>query len=195
MIKITVDQLKDLNACQAGIDWFISCKKISLKAVVASLLLDNHADYARWLLSRLLTHPQNIKWAIYSAELSLNYFEKEYPTDNRPRKAIQAAKDFLAGKIDQLAAELAAESAARSAESAARSAAESAARSAESAARSAARSAESAARSAESAARSAWSAAESAARSAESAAESAARSARAKIDKKIMNYALELLGE
>jgi hypothetical protein len=37
--------------------------------------------------------------AIEFAELSLCYFEKKYPNDKRPREAIQAARDFNAGKI------------------------------------------------------------------------------------------------
>jgi hypothetical protein len=116
------------------------------------------------------TKKDSVALSIFAAELVLDIFEKQYPDDDRPRKAIEAAKKVLKNDNEKN------RSAARSARSAARSA-ESAARSAWSAARSAwsaAESAESAARSAWSAARSAWSAAWSAARSAESAARSAA---------------------
>ena len=126
------------------------------------------------------TKKDSVALAIYSAELCLKNYEKEYPDDKRPYKAIQAAKRWLrTGSKKGLATARSAESAAElAAWSAARSAAESAAWSAESASRSAARSAESAARSAAwSAAESAAWSAESAARSAESAAGSAARSA------------------
>ena len=41
------------------------------------------------------TREQNFKLAIYSAELVLPIFEKKYPKDNRPRKAIEAAKKCL----------------------------------------------------------------------------------------------------
>ena len=124
------------------------------------------------------------EFSCWCAEQTIYLFEKEFPDDDRPRKAIQAKRDFINGKIT--ANELAAAwSAAWSAELAARSAAESAAGSAAwSAARSAAWSAglaaESAARSAGLAAESAESAAWSAglaAESAESAAWSAAWSA------------------
>jgi hypothetical protein len=88
------------------------------------------------------TKKDSVALAIYSAELVLNNFEKEYPDDDRPRKAIEAAKRVLKRDTakNRSAARSAAESAAGSAAwSAARSAgsAESAARSAESAARSA----------------------------------------------------------
>ena len=118
----------------------------------------------------------SVNLAIFAAELVIDNFEKEYPKDDRPRKAIETAKEWLENKNDSAArsAELAA-SAAKSAESAAWSAASSA-RSATSAAKSAAWSA---AWSAESAASTAWSAESAAwpAASAASAAKSAAKSA------------------
>jgi hypothetical protein len=93
-------------------------------------------------------------FAIRCAKRSLDNYEKIYPHDKRVRNAIQAAEDYLNGKIDIDNLTAAAWSAAESARSAAESAAWSAAESA--------RSAESAAESA------AWSAARSAAWSAES---------------------------
>ncbi len=109
----------------------------------------------------------SVRLAIYAASLVLENYEDKYPGDDSPRKAIEAARNYLKTK-NKSAARSAARSAAESvAWSAAESAVWSAARSAaESAAWSAARSA------AESAA---WSAAESAAGPA---AWSAARSAK-----------------
>jgi len=123
-----------------------------------------------------------IEFACRCAEHTLHFYEDKYPNDNRPRRAIEAARFCIIDKSP------AAESAADSAESAAWSATESArpARSATESARSVAWSAEwsaawaarSAARSAAWAARSvAWSA-EWSARSAAESAEWAARSAR-----------------
>ena len=37
----------------------------------------------------------NVLFAIYAAELVIDIFEKEYPSDDRPRKAIEAAKSYL----------------------------------------------------------------------------------------------------
>ena len=157
------------------------------------------------------TKKDSVALSIYSAELVLKNFEKKYPDDNRPRKALEAAKKVLekdtkknrsAAWSAKSAAESAAESAAGSAwlagsaaESATRSA-ESAAGSAWSAAQSAARSTAESAWSAWSAARSAQSTAESAESTAESAAWSAGRSARSaalnKINKWIINHIKEL---
>ena len=140
------------------------------------------------------TKKDSLKLAIFSAELVLPNFEKEYPDDDRPRKAIEAAKKVLFHDTEKN------RSSARSAWSSAGSSAWSAgsawsaARSAGSAAWSAAWSAGSAARSA---ARSAWSAwsAWSSARSAGSAAWSAAWSAGSAAIKKIQNYFTKLVKE
>ena len=116
---------------------------------------EKQEDKQCWSEMRLIktykwTKKDSIALSIYSAELCLKNFEKEYPNDDRPRKAIEAAKAVLekGTKKNRDAAESAARSAAgsaRSAWSAAESAAESAAGSARSAAGSAVRSARSAA--------------------------------------------------
>jgi hypothetical protein len=73
----------------------------------------------------------NVALSIYAAELCIKNYEKIYPNDDRPKKAIESAKEWLKNPTSEN--ESAAWSAARSAESAAWSAA----RSAESAAGSA----------------------------------------------------------
>ena len=106
---------------------------------------EKQEDKQCWSEMRLIktykwTKKDSIALSIYSAELCLKNFEKEYPNDDRPRKAIEAAKAVLekgtkknrdaAWSAAESAAWSAAESAAgsaRSAWSAARSAAESAA--------------------------------------------------------------------
>jgi hypothetical protein len=158
---------------------------------------DKEDDKEAWSDMRIVkaykwTKKDSVAFAIYAAELVLDNYEKEYPDDKRPRKAIEAAKKvlFKDTKKNRDAAWSAARSAARSAESAAWSAAESAA---ESAARSAESAAESAARSAESAA---WSAAWSAESAARSAAWSAARSAaRSAVYKKLGKWMIDHIKE
>ena len=144
---------------------------------VLTILDTNGIDDALWALCATAQDCEKVArlMAADFAELALAEWLKRYPDDDRPRLAIQAARDFANGVItagQRSAARSAAGSAARSAAwSAAGSAAWSAA---ESAAWSAAESA-------------AWSAARSAARSAAwSAAESAAWSAQAEILKKYL---------
>ena len=88
------------------------------------------------------TKKDSVALAIFAAELCIDNFEREYPEDDRPRKAIEAAKAVL--KSDTTKNRSAAWSAAEAARSAAGSAARSAAEAARSAAGSAARAARSA---------------------------------------------------
>jgi hypothetical protein len=48
---------------------------------------------------RVFTDSQNQHIAIKIAEVVLPIFEEEYPSDNRPRKAIEAARLYLTGHI------------------------------------------------------------------------------------------------
>jgi len=104
MIRITLKQLRDMGACRGGIEWFKKQRSRTLKRIIPSLLKDNKSDYAFWLLSRLMTRSQKVPFAIFAAEQVLDIFERRRPGDDRPRQAIQAAKDFLAGKISAYAA-------------------------------------------------------------------------------------------
>ena len=167
-MKITLEWLREKNACGEGTQWFLSQTESEHQAVIKALIKEGQYNWANWTLTNLMTHKQNVQYSCYAAKQSLYTFEKLYPTDKRPRKAISAAIKWANNPTD-----------------ANRSAAESAARSAWSAAESA----WSAARSA------AWSAEESAwlARStAESAARSAAGSAWSAAWKKVLKYGLRL---
>jgi hypothetical protein len=69
-------------------------------------------------------------WAANCAEQVLPYFEKRYPKDHRPRKAIEAARKWVKGKITVGEARRAALSAHAAARDASQPAAIAAARSA-----------------------------------------------------------------
>jgi len=65
-----------------------------------------------------LDHKLAVLWAADCAEHVLPYFEKEYPKDDRPRKAIEAGRAWAHGKLtvsEARAAALAAHAAARDA--------------------------------------------------------------------------------
>ena len=59
----------------------------------------------------------SVELAIYAAELVIDIYEKQYPDDDRPRKAIEAAKTYLKSPTDKnrQAAAWAARAAARAA--------------------------------------------------------------------------------
>jgi hypothetical protein len=143
---------------------------------ILTILKTNGIEDALWALTATAEDCEKVARFLAAdfAEMALPEWLKYYPNDDRPRLAIQAARDFANGTITALQRSAAWSAAASAAMSAAESAAASAARSAAwSAAASAAASAAMSA---------AWSAAESAVWSAaESAVWSAAMSAQAEI--------------
>lgn len=61
---------------------------------------DIETDKEAWTEMKIVkawnwTKTDSVELAIYAAELVLGIFEKKYPKDKRPRKAIEAAKDYL----------------------------------------------------------------------------------------------------
>jgi hypothetical protein len=130
-MKITKEWLIEWSACVGGIKWFEAQKETQGKKLAIALMVDKKLQWTNWLLVRLMTHKQQIKYTIYAAELVIKNYEDKYPEDKRPREAIEAAKAYMERPTEEnkSAAWSAAWSAA-SAESAARSAAWSAAASA-----------------------------------------------------------------
>ncbi len=114
---ITKDFLNGKNACEAGITWFDTQKNHEIVAILQQLLLEDKFDWANWLISKTMNKNECVKYAIYAASLVLDIFEKKYPNDNRPRKAIEAANQFLTTKstADAAAAQAAAYDAAQAA--------------------------------------------------------------------------------
>ena len=95
-MKITVEWLKAKSACAEGILWFNAQKETDAVKVIHDLISDDKLDWANWLIVRVMERKQYLASAIYAAEQVLDIFEKKYPDDKRPRKAIEAAKAVLA---------------------------------------------------------------------------------------------------
>jgi len=96
-MKISVESLKKMGACEEGIEEF---KKLfgdkEVDAIQALLKFAKlEPRYSIWWLTETFSKEHNVKLAIYSAELVLHIFEDKYPDDDRPRKAIEAAKEYL----------------------------------------------------------------------------------------------------
>jgi hypothetical protein len=96
-MKITEKLLRiDYHACDSGYQWWLDKGKPSDGIpTLKQLINDNHNDWANWLIVRLMTRENKIKYAVYAAEQVISIYEKKYPNDDRPRKAIQAAKNYL----------------------------------------------------------------------------------------------------
>jgi len=94
-MKITTKLLTDLGACSEGIAWFENQEKTELQDVIHELLVGDQVGYAKWLLPRLITPKNNIKYAIYCASQVIPIFETKFPENKKPREAIEAAQNYL----------------------------------------------------------------------------------------------------
>lgn len=111
-MNISLDILKMYGACDPGIECFKYLKTTTVHETINKCMdlsddvvlqwTDDELDkykWCNWLLSRILPKDEKIKYAIYSARLVIDIFEKKYPNDNRPRKAIEAAELYLEGRV------------------------------------------------------------------------------------------------
>jgi hypothetical protein len=99
-IMITLDKLMEWNACKEGIEWLKNknIQQIDYEELIKELIAEDQYKWCYWLIAKLLNKTNLIKLAIYSAESVIHIFENEHPGDDRPRKAIQAAKKYLLNK-------------------------------------------------------------------------------------------------
>ena len=214
-MNLTKEDLKKWGACSDGYEWYLKNKEPkTVESTIKKLIADDKCfDWANWLLPKILDKNNLIRYAIFAAELVLSIYENKHPADDRPRKAIEVAKNYLKEKTpDASAAALAASDAAWAAASDAAWAARAAALAASDAARAAALAARAATRAAALAARAATSDAAWAARAAALAASDAASdaalaaaraaasdaasdAAESRVYKKIINYGLKLIKE
>ena len=94
-MKITLGFLEEKNACKKGVVWFVNQKETDAVLVLNALINDKKLDWANWLIVRVMDRAQRLAYAIYAAEQVIDIYEKKYPTDDRPRKALEAAKRVL----------------------------------------------------------------------------------------------------
>ena len=106
-MKLTLDFLKENSACTSGIRWYHANEEPNtVEACISALMVDTEQpseklSHANWLLSETLTEPDCRRYAIFAARQVLDIYEKRYPTDNRPRLAIEAAGKYLEGEISK----------------------------------------------------------------------------------------------
>jgi len=91
MKQITKQWLKKKDACIEGVQWFDDQEETDSIKVINKLMKEDNFSWANWTLSELFNRKQRIQYAVYAAKQVLPIFEKEYPEDKRPRKAIEAA--------------------------------------------------------------------------------------------------------
>ena len=97
-MKITKELLKQHDACTEGYEYVVRNNYIGIEydQFISRLMTEaKRFDWANWLIIRLMSRQQKIQYAVFAAELVLHIYEDTYPRDNRPRKAIEAAKAYL----------------------------------------------------------------------------------------------------
>ena len=113
--------LKKQSPCSDGYAWYLNRreekKSVELSVIIKDLLKEDHFDWANWLIVRRMDHRKKVRYAIFAAEQVIAIYEKKYPGDQRPRKAIEAARAYLKakGKKQKDAADAAANAAAHAA--------------------------------------------------------------------------------
>jgi hypothetical protein len=102
-MKITKKFLTENDACSPGMKWVTDNKLIGLNhdKFIDSLMNANKFNWANWLIVRCMTHLKKTQYAIFAAEQVISIYEARYPKDLRPRKAIEAAKEYLNNPTDK----------------------------------------------------------------------------------------------
>ena len=185
-MKLTKEWLKENNPCSDGYKYAVeNLLGLDTQEILEKLMSNNKFEWGNWFLTKLMNKGQCVEYSVFAAENVLGIYEKQYPKDDRPRKAIEAAQKYLANpSADAARAADPAAAAAYAAAYAAYDAAAAAARAAAYAAADAARAA--AARAADPSA---------AAAAADAAAAAAARADAANLKTKIINFGLELINQ
>ena len=113
-MKITDKWLNDNGACQEAITWLKTVKNRDIDNIFNLIVSWENREmlsWGNWGIVRLMNHEQKIKYAIFAAEQVIDIFEEKYPDDNRPAKAIKAAKNYLNNPETAKAADAAADAA------------------------------------------------------------------------------------
>ena len=96
---ITKEWLKEKSACKEGYEWSLKQEGfengVEVVKFLDMLVKADHWNWENWVIVRVMTRPQYLSYAIYSAEQIIDIYEKKYHKDDRPRKAIEAAKKVL----------------------------------------------------------------------------------------------------
>jgi hypothetical protein len=198
-MRVNKEIISKLGPCKNRFDNYLEYYSDFDGTLQEFILLDKitHKDKI-WVITKLFDDKQKSKWAIKCAFSVLYIYEKSFPSDDRPRKAIEAAQECLSNPAARAAAYAAADDAARAAAYAARAAAYAAAYAAYAAAYAADDDVTRAARAAVDAARAAaYAAADDAARAAAYAADDDVTRAAAYDTQKQLNlkFAIEVLNE
>jgi hypothetical protein len=92
-------QLKEWGACKEGFDWAVG----SCKTMAEVWDTCQRGNWLKWILTKegSWTQQDEVRIAVAYAEHALPIFEKAYPEDDRPRKAIEAARAWAENPTEE----------------------------------------------------------------------------------------------
>jgi len=100
--RITIEYLKELDACQDGLDNVIkhypNCDMLMSKFLALEKV--SYADKT-WLIEKVVNVNTLQIWAVECAENVLHIFENKYPNDKRVRECIKATKLYISGECSK----------------------------------------------------------------------------------------------
>ena len=94
-MRITKKWLKKHNACSGGVVWVLKQKNKNEFILAEKALEEGYFNWVNWAICKRLNKMKEVQYAVFAAKQVLSIFEKKYPKDNRPRKAIEAAEKHL----------------------------------------------------------------------------------------------------
>ncbi len=104
-LTTTLNRIRDCEPCTTGwrklLDYLGKDFDPDAEINLLTLLDSNNVPDLLWTLQATVQDSRRVasQLAIEFAEQALPIFERRYPNDARPRRAIQAARDYLDGKI------------------------------------------------------------------------------------------------
>jgi len=95
-MKISTEIIKSLNPCLRRFNNYVEHYSDFNGTLEDFVMLENITYLDKiWVITKLFTKEQNVKFAIKCASSVLNIFEERYPKDKRPRQALEAAENYL----------------------------------------------------------------------------------------------------
>jgi hypothetical protein len=93
---VSIKNLKELGACREGTEYALAhLNGMDASIAINGLIKADKLEWANWAISRLISKENRIRYAIYAASHVIKIYEDKYPSDTRPRDAINAAKRYL----------------------------------------------------------------------------------------------------
>lgn len=94
-MKVTINELKKMNACREAIIWVNKLNETDLVILSNAALKENHFSWVNWYIVRKMNYKQLISYAIFAAEQVIDIFKKEHPNDILLQTAINSTKKCL----------------------------------------------------------------------------------------------------